>query len=443
MQENVFAWLNKKGESLRGMKHISTRRQFIRNTTFTILAAGSARTFAANEKINIGIIGVYNRGKANLDAVKSENITALCDVDRKFLAAESNNFPRAKLYEDFRIMIEKEKLDAIVVSTPDHTHAAASATGLHNGLHTYCEKPLTRTISECRTITNLAREKKLVTQMGTQIHAGENYRRVVELIRTNTIGFINEIHVWVNGNFGGKSRGSAKYKIPNNLNYDLWLGPLSKNIPYHPTHHPFNWRQWWDFAGGTLADLGCHYIDLCHWALNLHHPSQIKIIDGPRPDLESTPYSLIVDFEYKSKEKQPETKLRWYHGNYRPPHFKEKRLPKWGNGILFIGDKGMILADYSKHILLPEKNFKDFKSPIKSIPPSLGHHQEWIHAIKTNGQTTCNFSYAGPLTEVVLLGNIAHRTNSDLNWSHKEVNISGHPTANEFIKHKYRSGWHL
>ncbi|MBK28816.1 MAG: hypothetical protein CMO77_08270 [Verrucomicrobiales bacterium] len=184
------------------MKHKRSRRQFIQQTTFTILAAGSARTFAANEKLNIGIIGVFNRGKANLNAVKSENITALCDVDSNFLTAESNHFPKANLYEDFRRMIDKEKLDAIVVSTPDHSHATATAAALHNNLHTYCEKPLTRTISECRAITNLARQKKLVTQMGTQIHAGENYRRVVELIRSNAIGKTNEVLVWVGGNFG-------------------------------------------------------------------------------------------------------------------------------------------------------------------------------------------------------------------------------------------------
>ena len=419
------------------------RRQFLRNTTFSILATGSARTFAANEKINIGIIGVYNRGKANLNAVKKENIVSLCDVDRKFLAAESNNFPKAKLYEDFRLMIEKEKLDAIVVSTPDHTHAVASAAGLNNGLHIYCEKPLTRTISECRAITNLARKKKLVTQMGIQIHAGENYRRVVELIRSGVIGSINEVHVWVNGNFGGKSRGSEKHKIPDGLNYDLWLGPTSKEIPYHPTHHPFNWRQWWDFAGGTLADLGCHYIDLSHWALNLHHPAQIKLVDGSPPDSESTPYSLIVDFLYKSEGKQSKTKLRWYHGNHRPPHFKEGKLPKWGNGILFIGKKGMLLTNYNKHMLLPEKNFKDFEIPKPTIPASLGHHQEWIHAIKSGGQTSCNFDYSGPLTEIVLLGNIAHRTRSRLKWDYHKMEISGHPKAEEYLKHKYRKGWRL
>lgn len=425
------------------MKHKRSRRQFIQQTTFTILAAGSARTFAANEKLNIGIIGVFNRGKANLNAVKTENITALCDVDSNFLTAESNHFPKANLYEDFRRMIDKEKLDAIVVSTPDHSHATATAAALHNNLHTYCEKPLTRTISECRAITNLARQKKLVTQMGTQIHAGENYRRVVELIRSNAIGKTNEVHVWVGGNFGGKSRGTGKYKAPNNLNYNLWLGPTSKNIPYHPTHHPFNWRQWWDFAGGTLADLGCHHIDLSHWALGLQNPSQIKVINGPQPDSESTPYSLTVDFHYKAEGKQPKTKIRWYHGDHRPPHFKEGILPKWGNGSLFIGDKGMLLTDYSKHLLLPQKDFIDFERPKPSIPPSIGHHKEWINAIKTGSKTTCNFDYAGPLTEIVLLGNIAHRTNSTIDWDYKQMKITGHPKAAEFMNHQYRSGWEL
>ena len=174
------------------LKNKNSRRHFIKQTTFTILTAGSARSYAANEKLNIGIIGVFNRGKANLNGVKNENITALCDVDSNFLSAQSRNFPKANQYADFRRMIDSENLDALVVSSPDHTHAVATSFGLNNGLHTYCEKPLTHTISECRTITNLAREKNLVTQMGTQIHAGENYRRVVELLHSKAIGKINE-----------------------------------------------------------------------------------------------------------------------------------------------------------------------------------------------------------------------------------------------------------
>ncbi|MAZ12722.1 MAG: oxidoreductase [Verrucomicrobiales bacterium] len=425
------------------LKNKNSRRHFIKQTTFTILTAGSARSYAANEKLNIGIIGVFNRGKANLDGVKNENITALCDVDSNFLSTQSRNFPKANQYADFRRMIDSENLDALVVSSPDHTHAVATSFGLNNGLHTYCEKPLTHTISECRTITNLAREKNLVTQMGTQIHAGENYRRVVELLNSNAIGKVNEVHVWVASTFGGQPRTKGSYDAPNNLNYNLWLGPQKKYTPYHPTHHPFHWRQWWDFAGGTLADIGCHYIDLSHWALNLRHPSKIKVIDGPKPDNEYTPQSLVVDFHYKEIGKQPKTKLRWYHGKSRPPHFSEGILPNWGNGCLFIGNKGMLLADYNKHLLLPEKDFKDFQKPEPIIPKSIGHHQEWIEAIKTGSETTCNFDYSGPLTEVVLLGNIAHRTNTPIVWDHKKMKATGQSQADEFINHQYSKGWEL
>ena len=191
-----------------------TRRRFVQQGVFTILAAGSARTYAANERLDIGIVGVANRAKANLNGVAGENIVGLCDVDSNFLAHEAGRFPRAKRYSDFRRMIGREKLDALVVSTPDHTHAVATAAGLHNGLHVYCEKPLTRTVSECRAVTELARRKKLVTQMGTQIHAGDNYRRVVELLRAGAIGTVKEVHVWVGANLGGGSRGSAKHKVP-------------------------------------------------------------------------------------------------------------------------------------------------------------------------------------------------------------------------------------
>jgi predicted dehydrogenase len=242
---------------------------------------------------------------------------------------------------------------------------------------------------------------------------------------------------------GGASRGNAKHKVPASLDYDLWLGPTRYHIPYHPTHHPFSWRQWWDFAGGTLADLGCHHIDLSHWALGLRHPSRIEVVKGPKPDAEATPYSLMVDFHYKAHGKQPATKLRWYHGEHRPPHFAEGLLPKWGNGNLFVGSNGMLLADYDKHVLLPEKDFRDYERPEPSIPRSLGHHREWIHAIKTGGATTCNFDYAGPLAEVVLLGNIAHRTGAALEWNHGEMKLTGHPEAAEHMQHIYRAGWQL
>jgi predicted dehydrogenase len=340
-------------------------------------------------------------------------------------------------------MIGREKLDALVVSTPDHTHAVATAAGLHNGLHVYCEKPLTRTVSECRAVTELARRKKLVTQMGTQIHAGDNYRRVVELLRAGAIGSVKEVHVWVGSNMGGASRGNAKHKVPASLDYDLWLGPTRYHVPYHPTHHPFSWRQWWDFAGGSLADLGCHHIDLSHWALGLKHPNRIEVVKGPKPDAEATPYSLVVNFHYKAHGKQPATKLCWYHGKHRPPHFAEGLLPKWGNGSLFVGNNGMLLADYDKHVLLPEKDFRDYERPEPSIPRSLGHHREWIHAIKTGSATTCNFDYAGPLAEVVLLGNIAHRTGAALEWNHGEMKLTGHPEAAELMQHIYRAGWQL
>ena len=420
-----------------------TRRRFVQQGVFTILAAGSARTYAANERLDIGIVGVANRAKANLNGVAGENIVALCDVDSNFLAHEAGRFPRAKRYADFRRMIGREKLDALVVSTPDHTHAVATAAGLHNGLHVYCEKPLTRTVSECRAVTELARRKKLVTQMGTQIHAGDNYRRVVELLRAGAIGSVKEVHVWVGSNMGGASRGNAKHKVPASLDYDLWLGPTRYHVPYHPTHHPFSWRQWWDFAGGTLADLGCHHIDLSHWALGLQHPSRIEVVKGPKPDAEATPYSLVVNFHYKADGKQPATKLCWYHGEHRPPHFAEGLLPKWGNGSLFVGNNGMLLADYDKHVLLPEKDFRDYERPEPSIPRSLGHHREWIYAIKTGGATTCNFDYAGPLAEVVLLGNIAHRTGAALEWNHGEMKLTGHPEAAELMQHIYRAGWQL
>lgn len=425
-----------------------TRRRFLVTTAKAAAAtrilsyAGPAWAASPNEKLNVAVVGIHNQGRFNLDNVAHENVVALCDVDEILLAEAAKAHPKAKLFHDYRRLLEENNLDAVVVATPDHTHAVITAGALSSGRHAYCEKPLARTIQETRVITDLARRHNRVTQIGTQIHAGTNYRRVVELVQSGAIGEVREVHVWVGGGFGGKKRPTETPPVPAGLHFDLWLGPAPER-PYHPDYLPFTWRNWWAFGGGTLADLGCHHLDLSHWALNLRWPHRVKIVDGPTPDPECPPPWLIVEYQHGARALQPPVTLRWYHGDKRPPQFAQGLLPKWGNGTLFVGSKGMLLADYGSHRLLPETNFAGFTPPKPFIPDSIGHHREWTEACKRGGPTTCAFDYSGPLTETVLLGNVAHRTGRELVWDPAQLRATNCPEADEFIRFQGRAGWRL
>jgi len=427
------------------------RREFIRLSALG--AAGlhlagcrtSPRKLSANEKLNLGVIGVANRGGEDLKAVSSENIVALCDVDDKFLDAAKQKFPGAKTYNDFRHLLDRRDLDAVIIATPDHTHAVATVAALRSGRHVYCEKPLTRTISECRIVREAVRKLNRVTQIGTQIHAGDNYRRVVELVQTGAVGEIREVHVWVDASYGGKQRPTDTPLVPPNLHYDLWLGPVPYR-PYSPEYLPIWWRNWWAFGGGALADFGCHFMDLPHWALGLRVPSSAEVVSGPPVDAECPPKWLIVRYEYLPGEDQnisAPVRLTWYHGGKQPSFLEPGIAEKWKSGVLFIGRKGWLLSDYNRHALLPEKDFVGFLPPQPFIPDSIGHHQEWIHACKTGGPTTCNFEYSGALTEAVLLGNVAYRAGCKIEWDSKNLRAKNCPAADEFIQHHYRRGWSI
>lgn len=379
----------------------------------------SPRRISANDRLDVGIIGVGNRGEENFADIRTENIVALCDVDDNFLAAATRKFPKATKYNDFRRLLERKDLDAVVISTPDHTHAVIAVAALKRDLHVYCEKPLARTISETRTVAETARGRRLATQLGTQIHAGASYRRVVELIQANTIGAIHEVHVWVKGSLGNKERPTDTPPIPRHLHYDLWLGPVPYR-PYHPSHVPYEWRHWWDFAGGTLADLGCHHMDLSHWALGLRYPETVEA-EGPPVHPDSVPHWLIVRYEYPARGEQPPVSLTWYHGGRRPPQFADGRLPEWGDGTLFVGDKGMLLAGYYSHVLLPQKDFANLQ-PAQPLSRDISaHYREWIEACKTGSSTSCAFEYGGALTETVLLGNVAFRSGQKLVWNPQKM----------------------
>ena len=285
-----------------------------------------------SEKLNIGVIAL-GRALGNIEGVAGENIIAVCDIDERLLHTAMQRFPRAKGFADFRKLIDTKWIDAVVVSTADHTHAPASAMALRLGKHVYCEKPLTHSVYEARVVAKLAKESKLATQMGTQIHATDNYRRVVELVRSGAIGPIKEVHVWCNGKpWSNGKRPTDTPAVPSYLSWDLWLGPAPER-PYHPCYQPADWRKHWDFGNGTLGDMACHVVDLPFWALDLRYPTTIEA-QGPPVDPEGTPSWLEVKYEFPAVGDRKPLTLTWYDGDKKPSLLAEHKLPNWGMGVL-------------------------------------------------------------------------------------------------------------
>lgn len=435
------------------MKYRTTRRSFLKTAACTgvgvWVAANShaARTRSPNEKLNIGIIGVAGRGGSNTNDVAGENIVALCDVDSNHLEQAGKRFPQAQKYADWRKLVDQKDLDAVVVSTTDHTHALASVWAMNRGLSVYCEKPLAHSVHEARVVqeTYLKHKDKIATQMGTQIHSTDNYRRVVELIQSGAIGPVREAHVWCSREgLANGERPQDTPNVPSNLNWDLWLGPAPQR-PYNPRYLPgcMTWEQWWDFGNGCLGDMGSHLIDLPFWALKLRDPVAVEADGNPRRK-ETYPQWITVRWEHPARGDMPACTLQWYDGIKRPQvPVPGQDLKQWGIGVLFVGDKGLLLADYGRRILLPEEKFKDFKAPPATIPPSPGQHQEWILGAKTGSPTLCNFDYSGKLVENNLLGAVAFRVGKKLQWDAKALKATNCPEADELIKPPYRDGWLL
>ncbi len=419
-----------------------TRRHFLMSAATAAVASPILRS-APSERVRVGVVGVGNQGAYNwgqLAGVPTCEVVALCDVDERMTAAARKRFPKAAFFTDYRKMIEAKGLDAVLCATPDHHHFHVTHMALSHGLHTYCEKPLTHTVAEARAVAELAAKKKLVTQMGTQIHAGDNYRRVVEIIRKGVIGQVKEAHCWVGGAFNGNGKRPASKPVPKELNWDLWLGPAAERS-YAPEYVPFYWRRFWAFGGGKMADMACHHMDLPFWALDLHHPTSVSAKGSPVTPETGADW-IICKFEFPARGDKPPVTLTWYDGDKRPPHFAKGFLPKWGDGTLFVGEKGMLLAGYGQRVLLPEEKFKGVDGD-GSIPRSIGHHKEWIEAIRSGGTTTCNFHYSGALAESVLLGVVSYRSGKSFDWDAKSLKAKGAPEADAFIHPTYRKGWEV
>ena len=425
-----------------------TRREFIRqaalaSTGVSVAVSGSfAGAGSPNEKLNIALVGSGGRGASNLNGVKHENIVALCDVDRQRAADTFNKYPDVAKFADYRKMLDQmeDRIDAVVVSAPNHIHVPASVMAMRMGKHCYCEKPLAHSVYEARLAARVAAEEKVATQMGTQIHAGDNYRRVVELVRSGVVGPVSQCYVWLPTGNGGFQRPKDTPPVPQHLDWDLFLGPAPYR-PYNPVYVPHDWHYWWDFGAGRLGNFGCHYMDLPFWALDLRHPISVEA-SGPPVLPESTPTTLTVSYQFPPRGDRPAVELIWRHGD--PPEILgSKGITKWTSGILFVGSEGFILADYNKRLLWPEDKFADIKPPEPTIPESVGHHQEWINACKTGSPTTCNFDYSGALTETVLLGNVAYRLGRKIGWDAEKLSAPDCPEAGQYIQREYRKGWTL
>ncbi|HEX5220031.1 MAG TPA: Gfo/Idh/MocA family oxidoreductase [Verrucomicrobiae bacterium] len=440
-----------------------SRRQFLRGAAATsgvlLLPSGvfGRNASSPNSKLNIAGIGLGSRGAVLLrDHFNGENIVALSDVDAKKAATTFKRFPQARRYEDFRMMLDKEKsIDAVVVATPDHTHAVAAMMAIKMGKHVYCEKPLTHTVWEARQLTRAAREHRVQTQMGNQGQASEETRRLCELVWADAIGPVREVHIWTDrparGLFTrywpqGIERPEETVAVPDTLNWDLWLGPAPER-PYHPIYVPHDWRGWWDFGTGALGDMGCHTFDPVFRALKLGHPITIEARSTPVNE-ETYPLASTVTYQFPARDKMPPVTLHWYDGGLRPPRPKELEDGKeMGlSGRLLIGDKGVILNSR----MLPESRDKEYGDPPRVLPRSIGHHAEWLEACRGGKPAGSNFDWAGPLTEVVLLGNVALRpqlrvaeTMRKLEWDGPALKFTNVSKANEFLQTTYRNGWNL
>ena len=433
------------------------RRQFI-NRSLQVSGGLAAAIYAGNgvvlasrspnERLNLAAIGVANKGRHNIDQMTQHNWVSFCDVDENFLNDTAKGFPSANKYRDFRKMFDKEaaNIDAVVVSTADHTHAPATSIALQLGKHVYCEKPLTHTVAEARHIANMAAKAKVATQMGTQIHADDNYRRVVELVRSGAIGKIKEVYNWCNKGWSDGRFQTTKQPTPANLDWDLWLGP-AKSRDYCENIHPANWRRFWEFGSGTFGDMACHVMDLPFWALELESPTSVEC-EGPDIHADGAPAWVKATYQFPTKA-HGDIRFHWADGGANFDLVKQTQdgfghsLADWGLGVLFVGEKGMLAADYGQRHLLPKDQFKDFKVPEKSIPDSIGHWNEWIAACKTGSPTTCNFQYSGRLTEAVLLGIVAFRSRSRVEWDAEKLIAKNNDAAQRYVSKSYRTGFEV
>lgn len=444
-------------------KHLS-RRGFLQRAALTGAAVSVGGVWAEdayaadpapkapkspNEKLNVAWVGVGGQGNGDIDQMARENVVALCDVDEKYAAKAYAKYPKAAQYTDFRKMLEERKdIDAVGISTPDHNHAVIAVMAMKMGKHVYCQKPLAHSPQEARVMTEVARQQKVVTQMGNQGHASSNSFRAVELIQSGAIGPVHEVHVMTDRPKGwwpqGVDRPAEAQPVPPGLDWDLWLGPAAER-PFNKAYLPFVWRGWWDFGTGALGDMACHLMDVAFWSLKLSYPTAVETEgDILKPD--SAPTWMICHYDFPARGDMPPVRMTWYDSGKRPPAdvLEGQDLKPDFNGSIFVGGKGKLLVPHqSNPVLLPEAKFKDYKAPEPYLKRSPGHYLEWIEACKNNGPTGTSFDYSGPFTEAMLLGNVAFRVGQKIEYDAANLRATNCPAAEQYIKYHFRKGWTL
>lgn len=449
-----------------------SRRAFIATAAGAAMATTATRVNAAsviprklspNEKLNIAAIGIGGMGHANINACATENIVALCDVDDAKAAPVYDEHPKAARYRDFRKMLEAEanNIDAVIIATPDHTHAVAAMMAMKLGKHVYCQKPLAHSVHEVRELAKAARECNVQTQMGNQGHSSNTIRRACEWIQDGAIGPVREVHAWSDRPVGGDpwsdfpimKRPEDTPPVPDGLDWDLWIGPAQFR-PYHPIYHPMSWRGFWEFGTGPLGDMGCHILDPAFWALKLGAPVAVEATtthyDKAVAD-ETYPRASIVRYQFPERAGMPPLSLTWYDGRLLPPFPRDfdPRQRFDGNGALFVGDKGSIL--HGSHgagglRLLPKELARDYKQPAETIArvKDEDHEQDWVRACKDGKPASSTFEYGAALTEMVLLGVLAMRVKDHrLLWDSEAMRFTNDDAANKLLNPAYREGWTL
>jgi len=447
-----------------------SRRELIRGTAGAVAAftfvpghvLGRNGGQPASEKLNIAAIGSGGMGAGNINGCATENIVALCDVDDARAAGTFKKFPNARKYKDFRVMLDKEdkNIDAVIVATPDHTHAVAAMACIKRRKHVYVQKPLAHSLYEVRMLTEAARKYKVQTQMGNQGHSSNEIRLLCEWIQDGAIGPVREVYAWSDRPVGGHpwsdfpimARPKETPPIPKTLDWDLWLGPV-KHRPYHPIYCPLSWRGWWDFGTGALGDMGCHILDPAFWALKLGSPTRVEAATTHyKPEIasETYPRASMVRYEFPARGDMPPVKLTWFDGRLMPPRPRDLEPGRnlGTNGALLMGDKGTIM--HGSHgaggvRIIPETKMRAYKRPPKTLPRVNGRHeQDWVRACKDGKPASSNFEYGGPLTEMVLLGVLAMRLkNTPLEWDAANLKVTNCDEAAQYVKPVFREGWTL
>ena len=468
------------------MRHaaILSRRRLLANATGLAVATvvpphvlGGPARVPPSEQLRVAVMGTGGQGITNIKALLQHpdvRITAICDpaefwdnsklyyrhhggrgpaleaLKEHFREAGSGGRAACAVYEDFRVMLEKggKDLDAVLIAAPNHIHAVASVAAMQAGKHVYCEKPLTRTVYEARRVAAAAREAGVATQMGNHGHSSDDIRRAVEWIRDGAIGKVREVHGWRGGarRMTLTSRPTETPPLPDGLNWDLWLGPAPER-PFHPAYAPLLFHYWWDFGTGTLGNYGCHTLDTAAWALELGHPTMIEASSSELND-ETTPAAAMYHYRFGPRGRHPEVDLFWYDGGLMPPRPEclepDRDLPRIG-GLLIVGDQGAILSGSwsGSPRIIPEQKMREYRRPSQTIPRSQGHHRDWINACKGGPPASSNFDYGAHLTELVLLGAVALRTQETIYWDGPNMRAINTPKAEPLIHGYFRKAWEI